>query len=86
LYLLYKNSKDFFSLFECFLSVQSFQPENVKVIETVLVRKQPLIPFFRVSKIKVVKELIQTESKQPIKEISHQDIYALYDVWEQIQS
>ncbi len=27
--------------------------------------------------------MIQTENKQPIKEISHQDIYALYDVWEQ---
>ncbi|EAD7212369.1 hypothetical protein CE681_07430 [Listeria monocytogenes] len=30
--------------------------------------------------------MIQTENKQPIKEISHQDIYALYDVWEQLQS
>jgi hypothetical protein len=82
----YKNSKDFSSLFECFLSVQLFQPEKCEGIETVLVRKQPLTPFFRVSKIKVVKELIQTETKQPIKEISHQDIYALYDVWGQIQS
>ncbi|MBL1231034.1 hypothetical protein IW492_17555 [Enterococcus sp. BWB1-3] len=30
--------------------------------------------------------MIQTENKQPIKEINHQDIYALYDVWEQLQS
>ena len=29
--------------------------------------------------------MIQTENKQPIKEISYQDIYALYDVWEQLQ-
>lgn len=31
------------------------------VIETVLVRKQPLIPFFRVSKIEGVKNMIQTK-------------------------
>ncbi|EOI06923.1 hypothetical protein UAY_00265 [Enterococcus moraviensis ATCC BAA-383] len=30
--------------------------------------------------------MIQTENKQLIKEISHQDIYALYDVCEQLQS
>ncbi|OTN89239.1 hypothetical protein A5819_001731 [Enterococcus sp. 7E2_DIV0204] len=30
--------------------------------------------------------MIQTENNQPIKEISHQDIYALYDSWEQLQS
>ncbi|MBO0468821.1 hypothetical protein JZO73_15060 [Enterococcus plantarum] len=30
--------------------------------------------------------MIQTENKQPIKEISHQDIYALYEVWEQLHS
>lgn len=30
--------------------------------------------------------MLQTENKQPIKEISHQDIYAVYDVWEQLQS
>ncbi|MBO0468831.1 hypothetical protein JZO73_15110 [Enterococcus plantarum] len=30
--------------------------------------------------------MIQTENKQPIKEISHQDIYSLYDNWEQLQS
>lgn len=57
-----------------------------KVIETVLVRKQPLIPFFRISKIEGVKKIIQAENKQPIKEISHQNIYALYDIWEQLQS
>lgn len=30
--------------------------------------------------------MIRTENKQPVKEISHQDIYAFYDVWEQLQS
>ncbi|MCB5954257.1 hypothetical protein [Enterococcus sp. CWB-B31] len=30
--------------------------------------------------------MIQTKNKQPIKEISHQDIYEVYDVWEQLQS
>ncbi|CAK21801.1 hypothetical protein lwe2383 [Listeria welshimeri serovar 6b str. SLCC5334] len=30
--------------------------------------------------------MIQTENKQSIKEISHQDIYSLYDSWEQLQS
>lgn len=30
--------------------------------------------------------MIQTENKQPVKEISHQDIYSLYDSWEQLQS
>ncbi|OEG16097.1 hypothetical protein BCR23_07775 [Enterococcus quebecensis] len=33
-----------------------------------------------------VKKMIQTENKQPIKEISHQDIFSLYDMWEQLQS
>lgn len=32
------------------------------------------------------KKLLLIENKQPIKEISHQDIYALYDIWEQRQS
>ncbi|EOL43044.1 hypothetical protein [Enterococcus phoeniculicola] len=30
--------------------------------------------------------MIQAENKQVIKEISHQDIYNLYDSWEQLQS
>lgn len=60
--------------------------EKCETIETVLVRRQSLIPFFRVSKSKGVKEMIQTENKQSIKEISHQDIYSLYDSWEQLQS
>jgi hypothetical protein len=33
-----------------------------------------------------VKEMIQTENKQPIKEITYQDIFSLYDMWEQLQS
>lgn len=57
-----------------------------EAIETVLVSEQPLISFFRVSKIEGVKQMVQTENKQPIKEISHQDIYSLYDSWEQLQS
>ncbi|MGX7203423.1 hypothetical protein ACWOD8_14260 [Enterococcus plantarum] len=30
--------------------------------------------------------MIQTENKQAVEKISHQNIYALYDVWEQLQS
>ncbi|WP_258319968.1 hypothetical protein [Listeria monocytogenes] len=45
-----------------------------------------LIPFFHLSKIEGVKKNDSNKNKQPVKEISHQDIYALYDVWEQFQS
>lgn len=30
--------------------------------------------------------MILTEKNQPIKEITHQDIYNLYDLWERLQS
>jgi len=30
--------------------------------------------------------MLQTENNQPIKAISHQDIYGFYDVWEQLES
>lgn len=30
--------------------------------------------------------MVQTENNQPIKEISHQDIYKVYDLWEQLES
>ncbi|OJG95592.1 hypothetical protein RV18_GL002894 [Enterococcus termitis] len=32
------------------------------------------------------KKMLLTENKQPVKEISHQDIYAVYYVLEKIQS
>lgn len=30
--------------------------------------------------------MILTEKNQPVKEITHQDIYNLYDLWERLQS
>jgi hypothetical protein len=39
-----------------------------------------MIPFFCVSKIEGIKQMIQTENKQPIKEITHQDIFYSSDL------